>query len=76
MEPSPYQEELLNTRVLVLVENEPGSNTYGQMELTREQYMVLLNVLESFCEHPGDGSFVIPIVEDSETPLKELQAHL
>lgn len=75
MKPSPYQNEIFNARLILFLESEPGSNEYGQIELTKEQYIKLLNFLESFFIHPTEDTFIVPIVEESETTLEELNAH-
>ena len=61
--PSPYTEHFNDIRVVVLVEKEPCSDHYHQIELTKEQYLKMLRHLEGNFEH-RDGGFDVHTTDD------------
>lgn len=56
---SPYTEDIEECRVIIFAEDEALSNKYHQVKLTFEQYIQVLNLLESFAPHDSDGGFTI-----------------
>lgn len=71
---SPYIDNITNIRVLVLVEAEPCSNHYHQIQLTREQYVKLLNHLEGNFVH-RDGGFDVVTTDDVCLQLPDLKPY-
>ena len=61
---SPYLGDISSTRVVMLFEVEPLSNRYEQIQLTKEQYIQVLNLMESYMPHKPNGSFTVTTVGD------------
>jgi hypothetical protein len=69
---SPYQDSINDLRVIVLVEKSSFSNKYLQIAFTKEQYIKLLDFLESTGTKDDDG-FDINVMDDVEVVLPDLQ---
>lgn len=70
---SPYQDKIDIIRLVLLVEIEPLSNRYEQIALTEQQYLKVLDLLESFYGEnddinlqTNDGIIVLPEVKQYE----------
>ncbi len=62
MIPSPFAEEMNNIRLVVLVESEPQSDHYHQIELTSEQFRKLSDVLAGMFQ--VEDGVMLPLVEN------------
>jgi hypothetical protein len=72
---SPYAKEVTNVRLIVLTEIEPGSNKYFQIEMSRDEYMKVLDFLESsVCQKTGD-EIAVPIVEGRTVVLPDIEPY-
>lgn len=69
---SPFEKDLYNINVLVFTETAPQSDQYYQIELTKEQYIKLLDFLETnVCEITKlpDESIDIAVPTTDEDPV-------
>lgn len=71
---SPYIDDIKSIRVLVLVEAEPCSNHYHQIELTRDEYTKMLTHLEGNFVHRNNG-FDVKIVDDVCINMPDLKPY-
>jgi hypothetical protein len=59
-----YIDDIRVTRVIVSLEHDAGSNIYSQIELTKEQFVKVTKLIESFMEHTEDGGFLVTCTDD------------
>ena len=81
---SPYASEIYTTKTIVLVEDEPGSDKYSEVMLTREQANKVRDVLQEFfikvkhepdCDCPSKDmvSFLVPTADVKEVHLPQFK---
>lgn len=62
---------LYEVRMLILLETEPSSGIFGQIELKKEQFKEMSLFLMKFCDEEPNGMFGVPIKDDFQVEIKE-----
>lgn len=57
--PSPYENVLNTTKVVVFMEVQPQSDLFIQIKINEECYKEVLSVIEKYMKHDGAGRFTV-----------------